>query len=334
MTATSPRCRSAGFTIIELLVTIAIISLLIALLLPAVQQAREAARRTQCRNHMKQIVLACHSFHDTYHHFPMARLAVEEHPDAWTSWDLGITRANPGLSAHAFLLPYMDQLPLYNEIQSWKGFDRIPFPDPSVPNRRQLWRELDWEVGQAKFSVFVCPSDSGTTRIGHLPGLHAWCTDTASDGSPCPSGSGFGRWGSDYWFGNTPELGQTNYLPMGGVIGGYINNLWKPYAGMFQSGRKVRHVDITDGTSNTIAFTEVTGGDDYSFVWIDNGAFPTNWRFGTDYNQLHSYHVGGVNIALADGSVRFLSTSVDATNYNGVLHNLASMADGRVIGDY
>jgi prepilin-type N-terminal cleavage/methylation domain-containing protein len=331
---TNRPCDRCGFTMVELLVTIAIISLLIAMLLPAVQQAREAARRTQCRNNLKQIVLACHNFHDAHRFFPMPRVAVEDHPDAYTSWELTISRLNPGISAHALLLPFLDQTPLYNEIQSWKGHEKIPLPDTQVPSRRQFWRTLDWTRAQAKFSTFVCPSDPGTTNIGHLPGLHAWCTDTANDGTPCPKESGLGRWGSDYWFGNAPELGQTNYLPMGGVIGGYIDNLWRPYAGMFQSGRLTRWSDVTDGTSNTIAFTEVTGGDDYSFVWMDNGAFPTNWRFGKDYNQLHSYHDGGVLVALADGSVRFLSSSIDATNYNGVLHNLGAMADGRTVGEF
>jgi prepilin-type N-terminal cleavage/methylation domain-containing protein len=94
---TGPRVRR-GFTLIELLVVIAIIAILIALLLPAVQQAREAARRTQCKNNLKQVGLALHNYHDSHQTFPIGFLA------------------NAGLSVHDYILPYIDQATLYNQM--------------------------------------------------------------------------------------------------------------------------------------------------------------------------------------------------------------------------
>ena len=99
------RNRSHGFTLIELLVVIAIIAVLIALLLPAVQQAREAARRTQCKNNLKQLGLALHNYHDAFSVFPFGKGASYNGAAAYARW-----------SQHAMLLPYIDQAPLYNSI--------------------------------------------------------------------------------------------------------------------------------------------------------------------------------------------------------------------------
>src|SRR5689334_25410189 len=103
--------RRRAFTLIELLVVIAIIAVLIALLLPAVQQAREAARRTQCKNNLKQIGLALHNYHDTFRLFPPGYVDRNGNPNLTPDNDLG-----PGWGWAAFLLPYIDQSPLYSPI--------------------------------------------------------------------------------------------------------------------------------------------------------------------------------------------------------------------------
>lgn len=323
------KARRRGFTLIELLVVIAIIAILVSLLLPAVQQAREAARRTQCKNNLKQMALALHNFHDVYNHLPPSKVAFENDPtdpDEYDSWDLSITRSNPAISAHALLLPYMEQANLYQQLESWKGFDVLPWPASGDPqNRRRNWWGPDWDLAQVKFPMMLCPSDPQLTTSGPLPGLHAWCT-----GGDC-STSNSGTWGTSFWFGARPEIGLTNYLPSGGPIGGHLSNGWSVWKGMFSAGVKVKFRDITDGTSNTIAFVEVTGGDANSFMWIDNGAFPSTWGFGDNYNQLDSAHTGGIQVALGDGSVRFLSENVDRT---GILFPLGGMSDGRVIGEF
>ena len=109
-----------GFTLIELLVVIAIIAILIALLLPAVQQAREAARRTQCRNNLKQMGIALHNYHDNFNIFPPGGLQA--------STDGG------GASFLAMLLPFMDQGPAYNrmDFNTWRFDTRIPAPLPAA----------------------------------------------------------------------------------------------------------------------------------------------------------------------------------------------------------
>lgn len=326
------RTRRGAFTLIELLVVIAIIAILIALLLPAVQQAREAARRSQCKNNLKQFGLALHNHHDVYGHFPPARVTFEDSPlpAQLSSHAVTIGRNNPGLSMHAVLLPYMDQVSLYEAFDSWKGYEILPDPDPQ--GRRQTWFTVDWTDAQTKFPVFICPSDPKISKQGQLPGLHAWCSDAGSS-SACSGGSS-GIWGTEWWFGNVPEIGQTNYLPSGGPIGGHLENGFQPYKGMFGSGVTTQFRDVVDGTSNTIAFMEVTGGEDYSFMWIDNGAFPTGWGFGDNYNQLNSGHSGGVQVLLGDGSVRFLNESINDTWINGVLHSLSSMAEGNSVGEF
>lgn len=133
-------CRHRGFTLIELLVVIAIIAILIALLLPAVQQAREAARRTQCKNNMKQLGLALHNYHDTFNRFPMQGYINDtSNPSAYQprhfTW---IT----------MILPYFDQAPLYNQINF------------SIP----AWGQA--HVGQ-QLATLRCPSDTG---FGTPPG--------------------------------------------------------------------------------------------------------------------------------------------------------------------
>lgn len=328
-----------GFTLIELLVVIAIIAILIALLLPAVQQAREAARRTQCKNNLKQIGLALHNHHDVYNHFPPAKIAYTENetqggngqtgrvPGMFSSWRLGVTTQQQMFSVHTNLLPYMEQNNLYNQINGHLGYEAIGVA--SVDSRKRPWYSTDWVNAQIKFPMFLCPSDPGIATTGIMAGLHGYCSDHDSS-TPCAGGGG--TIGAYYWSGD-PGLGQTNYLPAGGVIG-HLENGWSRYKGIFGAGINTRFRDIIDGTSNTVAFWEVTGGDSFSWAWMGAGAIPTAWNFGGNWYNLDSAHTGGVQCLLGDGSVRFISENIDATRWDGVLHSIASMAEGNVVGEF
>ena len=139
--------RRLGFTLIELLVVIAIIAILIALLLPAVQQAREAARRTQCKNNLKQIGLAMHNYHDVYTTFPPGHMFDTtipggnansfQHPEMW-AWG-------------AFILPFVDQAPLFNQLNvSQRRLTDLLAEGPDVAALIQI-----------PLSVYHCPSDPG-----------------------------------------------------------------------------------------------------------------------------------------------------------------------------
>src|SRR5688500_4365529 len=121
-----PVPRRRGFTLIELLVVIAIIAVLIALLLPAVQQAREAARRTQCRNNLKQIGLALHNYHDVHNTFPMGYCAGMTYVD-------GASDTSPGWSWATYILPQLDQGPLYNQFNWSAAPDTVAAIQKNLP---------------------------------------------------------------------------------------------------------------------------------------------------------------------------------------------------------
>src|SRR6478672_612094 len=135
--------RRRAFTLIELLVVIAIIAILIALLLPAVQQAREAARRTQCRNNLKQYGLALHNYHDVYQLFPARQLG-----SGGSAVIAGTATARSAYSPNVTLLPYLDQAPIFNQIQGLTS------------NMRPWDGGSPWQTTQP--AMFDCPTDSGS----------------------------------------------------------------------------------------------------------------------------------------------------------------------------
>jgi prepilin-type N-terminal cleavage/methylation domain-containing protein/prepilin-type processing-associated H-X9-DG protein len=199
-----------GFTLIELLVVIAIIAVLIALLLPAVQAAREAARRAQCTNNLKQLGLALHNYHSSVGSFPMASATAYSDPGVQTSWGTW--------SAQSFMLPYLEQTPLYNSI----NFDWTNWYDVGAPINATAWN--------MNVAAFFCPSDG-------LAGQH----------------------NNNNYFGS---IGTTTDFPNGGTGGVGAST------GIFAHLKTYSIANVTDGTSNTIAFSEGLVGSLPPGLWV------------------------------------------------------------------
>ncbi|MCA9024942.1 MAG: DUF1559 domain-containing protein [Planctomycetaceae bacterium] len=323
-----------AFTLIELLVVIAIIAILIALLLPAVQQAREAARRTQCKNNLKQIGLALHNYESTYTKLPPA-MCLTFNGNDWGEW-----------GPQARLLPYLDQANLQNLVDL-----SLPYSDPiNVP-------AIDFRV-----PVYMCPSEvNDRTSFPHGPSEPQYPINYAAN---------FGTW--------------MVYDPVSGTIG----------AGAFGPNVSLKLRDFTDGTSNSMGFSEVkafqpilkTGGtppttaptdpaqvavfggtnfqpENGHTEWVEGrvhqdgftATFPPNANVpyvdsGTEYSvdytseeegdsttdityaaiTSRSYHTEIVQSLLMDGSVRSVSENIDLQTWR----NLAERNDGQVLGEF
>ncbi|WLD12749.1 DUF1559 domain-containing protein [Planctellipticum variicoloris] len=231
-----PSPLRAAFTLIELLVVIAIIAILIALLLPAVQQAREAARRTQCRNNLKQIGLAFHNFESTYTYLPTSLRPP--------------TANTVRLALLTELLPYIEQAPLfnnYNQTINWSVGTNIP-------------------ISQTRIAAFQCPSDVDAGVLDTAPPGSAFTPNIASTSSYSPI---FGIAPGVFTitlgipapgtFVDPAEQAQGLAAPYTYVAGFFPKNATiDPVTGLkTRQGRKFR--DVTDGLSNTIAIAESAG---------------------------------------------------------------------------
>jgi prepilin-type N-terminal cleavage/methylation domain-containing protein len=332
--------RKSGFTLIELLVVIAIIAILIALLLPAVQQAREAARRSQCRNNLKQIGLAFHNYHDNFNQFPPARIR-----DLMSDSSSAFNTSNIAWSAH--ILPQLDQTPLF-QLVTWDAF---------ADGGNGIPMSVNGPVFSQVLNVFRCPSDSGRGNV-------AWIApDRQQVRGPQMPVSLFGA-----------PAAPTNYF---GCIG---TSLRLPSAaqyspqfprGIMQQNGRVSIADVRDGTSNVLAVSEgvigfptlgVNPNPDVAQVppemdpVLNPQLSPVNlcpesgtpdtssarrrgasWFYGQRpaaitfstmltpnspfygcasnteraAHAARSFHVGGVHALLCDGSVRFISDNIN-----------------------
>ena len=330
----SSRTRS-GFTLIELLVVIAIIAILIALLLPAVQQAREAARRTQCKNNLKQLGLAMHNYHDAFSIFPMlhmtnlnwSRSAGGSSPPSW-GWG-------------AFLLPYIDQAPLYNVLSVGN------LPLHNVMDNAALRSQV-----LVPLAVFQCASDDSpgmndNQDTNFSNSFYKTLRDTAGNSYPQPK--------SNYVMCQDYGIEGTIF----GVNGNAASGTDFTGCGALNAGTRIR--DYTDGTSNTIIFGErsmrvkgrLQGASVVYGTWRTGfGAGSTlggtgNQRindglYGGTASGFCSTHVGGAHFLLGDGSVRFISENAEfqAPNFalsiypSGVVPKLMTRNLGEVVGEF
>ncbi len=323
-----------AFTIIELLVVIAIIGVLVALLLPAVQQARGAARRVHCANNLKQLGLAAHSFHDTFGALPPARLVLPLIRTAGSTADL---RGLDEPSWLVRLLPFIEESPLHSR---WDEYSTYARQDPSVQS--------------VALSTYLCPerhsADDAVTEATTV-------TITAPCGCPMGVQNVAGGAISDY-AGNHGDLSP-------GAIGQFSDFYWGGNGtGVIISSRpvgdetfikrdwldRIRLTDVTDGTSQTLMIGETfvprgknketpyNGAAWYgrhltNFARIGGPGVPLAHSPDDQRANLYSFgssHSGIVLFALADGSVRGLSTSISTR----VLGNLTHRYDARTVGEF
>ncbi len=341
--------RRLGFTLVELLVVIAIIGILVGLLLPAVQAAREAARRMQCSNNLKQLALSLHNYESAHKSFPpgaiLPRLtAMTVYPPTGSGSPQARTA---GYTWSTYILPFIEQSAVYN---ASVGVQPIMGRIVADPVTRLLF--------QTKLPGFRCPSDGGPDlneapseshfRYGLTNVASDWYIDGATAGPRVP-------------------LATSNYVAMHHHRAHEFANGMHVFTGAFGQLSKTRMGDISDGTTNTICLGEraykvgnvmmhaaVWGGcaaayhdDCIDDAWATarSPINPTQTAiYGTFARQqaLSSNHTGGVNVSLFDGSVRFLTQNVDfvmtgsdnVSAADSVYERLIHKNDGAVIGEY
>lgn len=313
-----------GFTLIELLVVIAIIAVLIALLLPAVQQAREAARRSQCKNNLKQIGIALHNYHDSLLVLPYgASLGY----DTTLAGQPGFT-PRMGFNWRVFILPYIDQAPLYAQLSATSPTNLAAVS--ALPQQSQV------------LSVYICPSEASpsvnttfTNDDDCVSSTTAALASYRASAGPASmhanSSLGCGLCGAAQTNCLCTNQGLNHVAPMGNG------------PGLFHyRADNISFKSVTDGTSNTLMVGEGTflrngNGTNYS-QWMGtwavastvNGINRPNAGSYFDGSGFRSYHTGGAHFCLADGSVRFISENINLF----VLSYLGTKGGGEVIGDF
>lgn len=304
-----PHVRRHGFTLVELLVVIAIIGVLVALLLPAVQAAREAANRMSCGNNLKQIGIATHNFHDAYRRLPPGILGPPATPPSGSSGD------HQYVGALFFLLPFMEQTNVYDRVDGAidvnnDHYPGITYPGSTKPIGAYYGYSGSWNAAHTKIAGYECPSASPYDSTN----LMAYCYTQGTTVY------------ATYWSSPAPELGRTNYAPCAGGLGeAHTSPGWAKYKGAFWPRSKNKFATVTDGLSNTILFGEVLGGMngsslEYAWPWIGMGGLPTGWYLPKSLNrpgwyQNGSQHPGVIQFTLGDGSVKTVSGTVDNTQY-------------------
>jgi prepilin-type N-terminal cleavage/methylation domain-containing protein/prepilin-type processing-associated H-X9-DG protein len=328
--------RSA-FTLIELLVVIAIIAVLIGLLLPAVQSARESARRIQCTNNLKQLGLGLHNYHNTFNRFPSALTYIAGSP--WIPTGIG--------SPEAAIMPYLEQQNLQNLL------------DPN-----QAWIYVSPTVAQMTLSVFMCPSDTGPSPY-HYPFFDAWGLPVGSTfgsdsyglnkglNDACCEGPGLGPVPTTALSGlfdfNTfrqivqVQDGTSNTFMMGEAAGGfpichgigcstpYPNDLsvhfWlvgghsqPPWVlqGFVYSGNKCSTVERLNKVPVTDAVHDVSQTFNCTPSFLGGPHWVTNFR---------SFHPGGANFLYVDGSVRWIKQTIGMPTYRA----LSTIQGGEIV---
>ncbi|HWL09611.1 MAG TPA: DUF1559 domain-containing protein [Planctomicrobium sp.] len=338
-----PRYVRGGFTLIELLVVIAIIGILVALLLPAVQQAREAARRTQCKNNMKQIGLALHNYHDVYNLFPAGSRGPTIHSN---------TGIKNSINWRVSILPYMDQANVFNQLNFSGSFaagrteadaytgnpvlsglvvNSLRCPSSALPTFPVTYVNKDGETvnfyntGKGMGIHYIAisgaaPSFSWTQTNGYVDCGLGWSCDTGI----MPVNMSFGMSKVTDGLSNTLLIAEQSGLVEG-------EDLTSNYYGGWHGARRlfdIHNVECQPGQTRDSWQAGVT-----CVRWLPNSPMihaPSSSRPYMNNTILNSFHTGGLHVTLGDGSVRFISDNVDFQTFK----KLSMKSDGQVVGEY
>ncbi len=305
--------KKRGFTLIELLVVIAIIAILIALLLPAVQQAREAARRSQCKNNLKQIGLALHNYHDNFRAFPPGdvRRTYGTGVQSWTTSQLGwIPR----------ILPFLDQAVIYNQI-NWEMEHGVS----AAPNSN---------IRKEKLTVMRCPSDSSRQPNGSYgPTNYMACRGKSTDAGNNSPGSVFS---------------MNSLVRIRDIEDGTTNTMM--VSETFASAKLCSELPVSNTCATTCAteyknsvtdeqqgyswmYASLNQSHYYCTFYTPNPPIPDCGAGSSSTTALvsaRSKHVGGVHTLLGDGSIRVASNNIDLN----IWQNLGNPNDGNVLGEW
>ncbi|MBD3674736.1 MAG: DUF1559 domain-containing protein [Planctomycetaceae bacterium] len=314
--------RLRGFTLIELLVVIAIIAVLVALLLPAVQQAREAARRSSCKNNLKQIGLALHNYHDSHQMFPPALIGSGRYNNTSNN------RHVLNTTGWVLLLPFIDQAPMYNQYDfNYPSSTSSPYGVPfaaGTPNS-----DINSDIVSQRVVIYECPSDdSGGQVVVSSPNSTS--------------------------FYERNNARRSNYLFATGNYTDYSG----PYAtssrtvrGAFGNDGAAKMRDLSDGTSMTIVVGEskqIHTSTSYGPYWGSGThtcchGYTPDKRFHINYDWngdgsgrqyawgFGSTHTGGAQFLMGDGAVRFISENTD---FAQVFQPLNRVSDQVVVSDF
>ena len=319
-----------GFTLIELLVVIAIIAVLVAILLPAVQQAREAARKSQCQNNFKQLGIALHSYHETYSVFPYASSTNSR----WAAPAIAMNS-----TGYISLLPYIDQGALFNKYNPQEASGNFTHTAGTAPRAGGgATAAGNGVLAATRLANLLCPSDdggqfypSGDANYGCVSGLPSYRTSygfSVASGNPSTTVWALEAIASRALFGvcSSSQMrdirdGSSNSVAM-------VETTLEVYDGKAPSWACVQHVGSGINFSSTnIAYIP---NQWYCCTWQTPAM--QNFRPGRngEWGSPGSTHTGGLNILMADGAVHFISENMDGT----VRQRLAFIADGLKVDDF